>query len=176
VPGRNPPLAFVELAPILNGVEDEHEERLRLAIELARDSVRLGGGPFGAVIAREGAVLATGMNQVTTANDPTAHAEIVALREACRALGTFALPGAIVYASCEPCPMCLAALYWARIERVYFASDRREAAAHGFDDERLYGELARPSAERSLPLVQLLREQGGAPFRDWQAKSDRTEY
>jgi tRNA(Arg) A34 adenosine deaminase TadA len=157
-------------------VSAEDETLTRRAIELARTSVRAGGGPFGALVARDGRVVAEGANRVTLANDPTAHAEIEALRAACRALGTFQLAGCTVYASCEPCPMCLAALYWARVDRVVFAASRTDAAAAGFDDERLYVELGRAVADRELAMEQVLREDALATFDEWRAKGDRTDY
>ena len=153
---------------------DEHF--LRRAIELASASVARGGGPFGALVARDGSSIAEGANRVTLANDPTAHAEIEAVRGACRELGSFRLDGCTVYASCEPCPMCLGALYWARVERLVFAASREDAAAAGFDDERFYAELARPLGERALVTVRLLSDEGREPFESWIAKLDRTRY
>src|SRR5437588_5334887 len=121
------------------------------AIELAVENVRRGGGPFGALVVKDGVVIAIGTNQVTRTNDPTAHAEIVAIREACRVLGDFQLSGCEVYTSCEPCPMCLGAIYWARPERVFFAATHQEAAAAGFDDSFIYRQIALPHSERSIP-------------------------
>jgi tRNA(Arg) A34 adenosine deaminase TadA len=152
------------------------EDLMRKALALALESVREGGGPFGALVVRGDAVLATGKNRVTLHNDPTAHAEIVAVREACRATGTWALAGCEVFASCEPCPMCLAALYWARVERVWYAADRRDAAAAGFDDQRIHAELARPPEARALPLGELLPGEGRAPFAAWAALTERRGY
>lgn len=150
---------------------------LREAIRLARRSVlEHGGGPFGALVVRGEEVLGRGWNQVTTANDPTAHAEIVAIREAAQHVGDFRLQGCVLYSSCEPCPMCLAAAYWARIEAVWYAADRRNAAAAGFDDARLYGELALPAPRRRLPCRQHLAVEGELPFREWLAKPDRVPY
>jgi guanine deaminase len=156
----------------------EHAERqsMQQAISLAVASARQGGGPFGAVVVKDGEVIAEGTNQVTSKLDPTAHAEIVAIRAACAKLGTFSLAGCEVYASCEPCPMCLAALYWARVERVHYACTRADAARAGFDDELLYAELERAPGERKLPLVPLLREEGLAAFEAWMSKLDRTPY
>jgi tRNA(Arg) A34 adenosine deaminase TadA len=128
------------------------------------------------VVARDGRVLAEATNRVTRANDPTAHAEIEAVRAACRELGTFRLEGCTVYASCEPCPMCLGALYWARIERLVFAASRADAAAAGFDDAHFYSELTRPAGERALVTVRLLEGEGRAPLESWIAKMDRTPY
>lgn len=155
----------------------EDARYLREAIALARRGVREGaGGPFGALVVRDGAVLGRGWNRVTSTHDPTAHAEIVALREACRAAGSHALPGATVYASCEPCPMCLAALWWGRVARVVFAATREDAAAAGFDDAAIYEELARPLGERRLPLTPLLREEGLPLFDEWLASPHRVPY
>lgn len=157
-------------------VRDE-EALLREAIRLARARMLAGrGGPFGAVVARGGVIVAKGWNRVTTGLDPSAHAEIVALRRACRRLGTFHLDGAVLYSSCEPCPMCLAAAYWARVDRITWAASREDAAAAGFDDELIYREVALPVAERTLPARQLLREEGAAVFADWLAKPDRVPY
>ncbi len=152
------------------------EMLIRRAIDLARASVRGGGGPFGAVVARDGEVLAEGTNRVTSAQDPTAHAEVEAIRAACRALGTHRLDGCAVFASCQPCPMCLSALYWARVERVVFAASGTDAAAAGFDDEYLYAELARPLEGRELSMTQLLRGDALVAFADWRAKTDRIDY
>ena len=130
-------------------------EAIRLSLEKMRQGL---GGPFGAIIVKDGEIIARGSNQVTSANDPTAHAEVVAIREACRRLGTFLLSGCELYTSCEPCPMCLSACYWARLDRVFFAATRQDAAEAGFDDDFLYRELAVAPADRQLPLEQLLRE------------------
>ena len=152
-------------------------EFMRRAIRLAAEGVENGvGGPFGAVVVKDGVVIAEGQNSVPSTNDPTAHAEIVALRRACEKLGSFHLQGCEVYASCEPCPMCLSALYWAHVDRVYFAGTRHDAADAGFDDEMLYRELAAPMEARKLELKAMLPEEGRAPFADWKAKSDRIEY
>ena len=150
---------------------------MREAIRLALDKMRQGaGGPFGAVIVKDGQVVGRGWNQVTSTNDPTAHAEVMAIREACRRLGTFRLDGCDLYASCEPCPMCLGAIYWARIGRLYFAATRADAAEAGFDDLLIYQEIARPLAERRLPAVQLLRDQALATFAEWKANPAKTAY
>jgi guanine deaminase len=152
-------------------------EHMREAIRLAREHMHAGhGGPFGCVIAKEGRVVGRGWNQVTSANDPTAHAEVVAIREACRALDSFSLAGCELYASCEPCPMCLAAIYWARIERVYFAGTRADAADAGFDDEFLYREIPLPKEARKLPMTPLLRPEAQAVFGEWKTKADKTPY
>ena len=150
---------------------------LREAIRLSRARMRQGrGGPFGAVIARDGAIIARGWNAVTSSLDPTAHAEVVAIRRACRKLGSFSLAGCVLYASCEPCPMCLAATYWARVERLVYAATRDDAAGAGFDDAVIYREAALPPESRSLPTDHLLREEAIAVFDEWLAKPDRVPY
>jgi guanine deaminase len=149
------------------------QEAIRLSLEMMRAGK---GGPFGAVVVRDGEIIGRGWNRVTSANDPTAHAEIVAIREACRKAGTFFLEGAELYASCEPCPMCLSAAYWARISRVYYGASRSDAAAAGFLDEMLYEELAREASQRRIPCVGLGREQALAAFREWREKPDRIPY
>ena len=152
-------------------------KHLRRAIGLSREKMLAGaGGPFGAIVARSDEVLAEGWNQVTSTCDPTAHAEIVALRGAARRLRDFSLAGCVLYTSCEPCPMCLAAAYWARIDRIVFAATRADAAAGGFDDAFLYEEIARPLELRHLPVEQALSEEGAAVFADWLAKPDRVSY
>jgi tRNA(Arg) A34 adenosine deaminase TadA len=150
---------------------------LRQAIELSRQhSLGGDGGPFGAVIVRQGRVLAEGWNAVTSTFDPTAHAEVVAIRSACTALRDYRVTGSVLYASCEPCPMCLAAAWWARIERIVFAATREDAAAVGFDDARLYRELAAPIGQRELPLVQLLREEAVPVMQQWHTMPGRIAY
>jgi tRNA(Arg) A34 adenosine deaminase TadA len=150
---------------------------MQQAIERAVENVRSGeGGPFGAVVVKNGQVIATGANSVTTTNDPTAHAEVLAIREACRALATFQLNGCELYTSCEPCPMCLGAIYWARPDRVFFAATASDAAAAGFDDSFIYEELKLPQQERKIPLEPMMREAGLEPFREWTNKNDRINY
>ncbi len=150
---------------------------LREAIRLSIEKMHAGqGGPFGAVVARDGEIVGRGWNQVTSANDPTAHAEIVAIRDACARLRTFSLAGCEIYASCEPCPLCLSAVYWSRIERVYYAASCDDAAAAGFDDQELYRELARPAAERRIPMDQSLREEALEAMRAWMSKENRIPY
>lgn len=150
---------------------------MRRAIELSSHAVASGsGGPFGALIVRQGVVLATGHNRVIVDLDPTAHAEVVAIRAASQALQTYDLSGCELFTSCEPCPMCLAAAMWARITRVYFAGTRADAARAGFDDALFYKELAAPVAERSLPLVPLLRAEAQSAFDEWRALEDRAQY
>ena len=155
----------------------DDEALLREAIRLARARMLSGrGGPFGAVVARNGVLVAKGWNRVTTSLDPSAHAEIVAIRRACRRLGTFRLDGCVLYSSCEPCPMCLATAYWARLDRLVWAASREDAAEAGFDDEVIYREVALPAAERTLPSSQLLREEGASVFADWLAYPNRVPY
>jgi guanine deaminase len=150
---------------------------MRRAIALSYDMMAQNkGGPFGAVIVKDGEILAEGFNQVTSANDPTAHAEVTAIREACRKLGTFTLEGCEIYTSCEPCPMCLSAIFWARIERIYYANTRADAARIGFDDDEIYHEVARPLSDRKVPNEQLLADEGRAAFDAWEAKPDKILY
>ncbi len=150
---------------------------MRRAIELSRLHMEAGeGGPFGAVVVKDGRILAEGWNRVTSGHDPTAHAEVVAIREACARLGTFELKGCEIFTSCEPCPMCLAAIYWARLERIWYANGQADAAAIQFDDAWLYREVALPLANRSLPLVQLLRDEALTVFQAWDAKVDKVRY
>ena len=150
---------------------------MRRAVEISGAQMRVGaGGPFGAVIANDGRIVAEGHNQVTSANDPTAHAEIVAIREACRNLGTFDLSGHEIYASCEPCPMCLAAIYWARLDQVFFANTREDAARIGFDDALIYNEIPKTIEQRSLPMARIALTEAEEIFREWQAKSDKVPY
>ena len=147
------------------------------AIELAIENARSGrGGPFGAIVVKDGAILAEGTNRVTAANDPTAHAEIVAIRAACAKLGVFQLNGFDLYASCEPCPMCLGAIYWARPARVYFAGTAADASRVGFDDSLIYRELPLPPQHRSIPMVQMMREEALEAFRVWEEKPNKIPY
>jgi guanine deaminase len=147
------------------------------AIQLSLESVGSGsGGPFGAVIVLKDDIIAEGVNQVTSRNDPTAHAEVLAIRQACSKLGTFELAGCELYTSCEPCPMCLGAIYWARLARVYYASTAADAAAIGFDDSLIYAELKAPHTERGIPAVQMMREEALAAFRAWAEKPDKIPY
>ncbi len=147
------------------------------AIELALRNLREGkGGPFGALVVREGAVIARGANQVVATQDPTAHAEIVAIRAACRVLGSFQLDGCEIYASCEPCPMCLAAIYWARPARLFFAAAKEDAAAAGFDDSFIHGEIAKPLEERRIPVRQLMGEEARRVLEEWSRSPSRTPY
>src|SRR5580700_11017565 len=147
------------------------------AIQLSIENVVSGqGGPFGAVIVKDGRIIAEGVNQVTHSNDPTAHAEVVAIRQACTVLGGFELKDCELYTSCEPCPMCLGAIYWARLSRLFFASGAADASQAGFDDSFIYNEFARPHSERGIPMVQMMREEALAGFRAWQEKPNKTPY
>jgi tRNA(Arg) A34 adenosine deaminase TadA len=150
---------------------------MQRAIALAVENVKSGaGGPFGAVIAKDGRIIAEGVNRVTQTNDPSAHAEIMAIREACRALGTFQLSGCELYTSCEPCPMCLGAIYWARPDRVFFGATAQDAADAGFDDSFIYEELRREPSHRKIPMTPIMREDALAAFRAWRDQSGRIEY
>jgi len=158
-------------------MNEQDKEFMRRAIELAQDGVDAGdGGPFGAVVVRDGAIIGEGCNRVTSTNDPTAHAEIVAIREACRNLNSFQLEGCTIYTSCEPCPMCLGAIYWARPVKMYFACHREDAARVGFDDDFIYDEIALPIEERHIASINFLREEGLKVFENWANKADKTEY
>jgi len=149
---------------------------MREAIRLSRESVRQGGGPFAAVIMKDGEIVSQASNSVTKDNDPTAHAEINAIRKACRKLNTFDLSGCTLFTSCEPCPMCLGAIYWARLEIIYYGNTKNDAAAIGFDDAFIYQELDTPPEKRAIPMVNLLPEEAGKAFTDWEAKEDKIVY
>ena len=148
-------------------------EAIRISIAKMRANC---GGPFGAVIVRKGKIVGRGWNQVTSTNDPTAHAEITAIRDACRRLKTFQLDDCELYTSCEPCPMCLSAIYWARLKKVYFANTRKDAAGIEFDDDFIYREVAAPIAKRRIPMKQLLRPEAIAAFKEWAKKPDKIRY
>ena len=152
------------------------EELMRKAIELSIENVANGGGPFGAVIAREGDIVATGVNRVTSNCDPTAHAEVSAIRAACKELGTFDLSGCEIYTSCEPCPMCLGAIYWAHLDKIYYGNNKHDAAAIGFDDAFIYEELDLKVEDRKLSSQVLLPEEAIKAFQDWEHKTDKVEY
>ena len=157
---------------------DAEDERafMRRAVELSAERMRRNeGGPFGAVIVKDGKVIAEGWNKVTSTNDPTAHAEVTAIRSACERLESFSLAGCEIYTSCEPCPMCLSAIYWARLDRIYFANSREDAAAIGFDDALIYEEVAKPIAERIIPTLKLQLPEAEAVFAEWRAKPDKVE-
>lgn len=150
---------------------------LREAIRLSLEKMEANeGGPFGAVVVKDGTIVGRGWNRVTSTNDPTAHAEVVAIRDACSRLQTFSLAGCEIYSSCEPCPLCLAAIYWARLDRVYFAATCDDAAAAGFDDRSFYREVRKPTEERSIPMVQALRDEALVALQAWIAKADRIRY
>jgi tRNA(Arg) A34 adenosine deaminase TadA len=153
------------------------ESFLQRAIALAIENVNSGqGGPFAALIVKDGKIIAEGVNRVTSGNDPTAHAEIEAIREACRVIGNFQLSGCDLYASCEPCPMCFGAIYWARPDRVFYAATAADAAAAGFDDAFIYQELRRPPGTRRLPVTQLLDPEALRPFQVWLSSSSKKPY
>jgi len=151
-------------------------EFMRRAIHLALENIRAGGGPFGAVIAKNARIIAEGANRVTATNDPTAHAEIVTIREACRALADFQLAGCDLYTTCEPCPMCLGAIYWARPNRIFYAGTAADAAAAGFDDAFIYDELKRAHDSRRIPMTQLLRDESLTIFTTWKKLEGKTQY
>jgi tRNA(Arg) A34 adenosine deaminase TadA len=151
-------------------------EFMRRAIHLALDNIRAGGGPFGAVIAKNARIIAEGANRVTATNDPTAHAEIVTIREACRALANFQLAGCDLYTTCEPCPMCLGAIYWARPNRIFYAGTAADAAAAGFDDAFIYDQLKRAHDSRRIPMTQLLRDESLTIFTAWKKLENKTQY
>ena len=157
--------------------KQENLEFMREAIRLSVENVERGkGGPFGAVIVKDGKIIARGVNEVTSSNDPTAHAEVVAIRKACAALGTFQLQGCELYASCEPCPMCLAAIYWARPDKIYYANTKEDAAGIEFDDKFIYEEMSKPIGERSIFTGQLLREEALDAFRKWSRSVKKIQY
>ncbi len=150
---------------------------MRAAIRLSLSKMRANcGGPFGAVVVRNGKVVGRGWNQVTSTNDPTAHAEVTAIRDACRRLKTFQLDDCALYTSCEPCPMCLSAIYWARFKKVYYANTRKDAANIQFDDDLIYREVAKPISKRSIPMKQLLRPEALEVFAEWKTKTDKIRY
>jgi tRNA(Arg) A34 adenosine deaminase TadA len=147
------------------------------AIQLSLENVHAGrGGPFGAVVVKDGTIIGEAANQVTSTNDPTAHAEVLAIREACKKLGAFELLGCEIYTSCEPCPMCLGAIYWARLARVYFGNADADASKIGFDDSFIYREIGQPHSQRKIPMIQMMREEALTAFRVWENKPDKIEY
>jgi guanine deaminase len=156
---------------------EKQKEFMREAIRISRENVESGkGGPFGAVVVKNGEIIASGGNEVTSSNDPTAHAEVVAIRKACTELGTFQLDDCEIYCSCEPCPMCLGAIYWARPAKIYFANTKKDAADINFDDDFIYQEIKVPNKDRSLPTIQLLRDEAIEVFQKWHESSIKTEY
>ena len=154
----------------------DKKDFMRRAIALSEESVRTGGGPFGAVIVKDGAIVSEASNSVTLDHDPTAHAEVNAIRKATQKLGTFDLEGCEIYTSCEPCPMCLGAIYWAHLDRIYYANDRKDAARIGFDDDFIYKEIALRPQERHKQMEVLLSEEAKEAFRMWEADGDKAEY
>ena len=155
----------------------ENNKFMSEAIELSIRNVRDGkGGPFAAVVAREGKIIARGTNLVTSANDPTAHAEIVAIREACKVLKSFQLEGCEIYTTCEPCPMCMGAIYWARPAKVFYGNSRKDAARIGFDDSLIYNELPKPISKRKIPMIRCMKQEALAAFVEWEKKSDKIVY
>lgn len=155
----------------------KHEDFLKLAIQLGLEKMREGhGGPFGCVIVKDGKVIGKGYNQVLSTKDPTAHAEVQAIRDACKSLGSFQLDDCTIYTSCEPCPMCLGAIYWARPKAIYFAATREDAAKAGFDDQFLYDEITKAHSLRRIPIQQMMGNEGAIPFEEWISKSDKINY
>lgn len=152
------------------------EQFMQQAIDLSKNSVKNGGGPFGAVIVRNGEVIAEASNSVTIDNDPTAHAEVNCIRKATRKLNRFDLSDCEIYTSCEPCPMCLGAIYWARLARIYYANDRKDAANIGFDDDFIYREIPVDPAQRQKPMEQLMRNEALEAFKMWEENDEKTEY
>jgi guanine deaminase len=157
----------------MNDKEQFMKEAIRLSLEMMRSGK---GGPFGAVIVKDGKIIARGFNQVTSHNDPTAHAEVVAIREACKTLNTFQLTGCEIYTSCEPCPMCLGAIYWARPDKMYYANTKKDAANIGFDDDFIYEEIALPLNQRKLKTEQMCRAEALKAFEEWAQKTDKIDY
>lgn len=154
----------------------DNKDLMRRAIALSEESVRTGGGPFGAVIAKDGQIVAEASNSVTIDNDPTAHAEVNCIRKATKKLGTFDLSGCDIYTSCEPCPMCLGAIYWAHLDRIYYANDRKDAARVGFDDDFIYREIALQPSERNKKMSILLPDEARRAFEMWEQSDSKTEY
>jgi len=155
---------------------EKHNEFMSEAIRLSSENIDRGGGPFGAVIVKDGKIIAKAANSVTLTNDPTAHAEVNAIRLAAKELGTFDLSGCEIYTSCEPCPMCLGAIYWAHLDKVYYANTKDDARAIDFDDAFIYEEIQRPMKERHTPFIQMMREEALVAFKKWQDKEDKIEY
>lgn len=156
---------------------EQHYHFMKMAIEESKQGMEKNqGGPFGAIVVKDGKIVGVGNNRVTSSNDPTAHAEVVAIRDACKNLNTFQLDGCVLYTSCEPCPMCLGAIYWARPDKVYYANTREDAAHIGFDDDFIYNEINLPMNERKIPFEQINREEALSVFKQWSEKADKTEY
>jgi guanine deaminase len=146
------------------------------AIEISKQNIDKGGGPFGAVVVQNGNIVGEGANRVTASNDPTAHAEVEAIRQACQKLKSFDLTGCEIFTSCEPCPMCLSAIYWARISQIYYANTKKDAAQIHFDDDFIYQEIPKNPAQRKIPMSQMLRDQAISVFEEWDKKTDKTPY
>lgn len=156
---------------------EKHKYYMQRAISLAQNGVDSNvGGPFGAVVVKDGEIIGEGSNRVTSTNDPTAHAEVVAIRNACEKLGSFQLEDCVIYTSCEPCPMCMGAIYWARPKQVFYACTREDAASVGFDDQFIYDEIEKAIEERRMKIVNLMREEAFVVFRNWANKTDKIEY
>jgi len=156
---------------------EDHRRFMLEAIRLSEEGMTLGhGGPFGAVVVKDGEIIGRGFNRVLSSNDPTAHAEVTAIRDACKNLSSFQLTDCIIYTSCEPCPMCMGAIYWARPKAVYYANNRNDAAEIGFDDDFIYTEIAQPLENRKLPMIQVLRDEALLPFKRWQENNSKTLY
>ena len=153
-----------------------NNEFMKIAIELSIESVNKGGGPFGCVIVKDEKIVSEGSNKVTSSKDPTAHGEIVAIREACKKINNFSLSGFELYSSCEPCPMCLSAIYWARIDKVYFANTRQDAQKIDFDDSLIYSEFQKNINERKIPMIQMMRNEALKAFELWDKKTDKVKY
>ncbi len=157
-------------------MKEKNEKFMREAIKLSRESVKKGGGPFGAVIVKNDEIIAKSANSVTESNDPTAHAEVNVIRKAAKKLNTFNLSGCEIYSSCEPCPMCFGAVYWAKIDKLYFANDKSDAKKIGFDDSFIYDEISLLHKERKIPNIQIMRDEAIKAFEDWENKTDKVEY
>mgnify|MGYP002813391670 CR=1 FL=1 len=157
----------------MSEAESFMQEAIRLSFETMRNNT---GGPFGALVVKDGKIIARGFNKVVSTNDPTAHAEVVAIREACKVLNDFQLNGCEIYTSCEPCPMCMAAIYWARPDKVYYANSKVDAAKIGFDDDFIYQELALPYNTRKIPLLRIMEKEALEAFKEWAAKTDKILY
>lgn len=158
-------------------ITETDREFIKRAIELSKKGMdNNAGGPFGAIVVKDGKIISEGFNKVTSSNDPTAHAEVVAIREACEKLNSFQLEDCVIYTSCEPCPMCLGAIYWARLKAVYYACTKEDAAEIGFDDQFIYEEIETAIGKRSIKFINLNREEGQEVFKNWEAKEERTDY
>lgn len=174
---QRPDLRMESLAIVQsNEITAEDERFMQLAIDASVENVRNGGGPFGAVIVKDGQLVATGVNRVTANNDPTAHAEVSAIRNACQTLGTFKLNGCVIYTSCEPCPMCLSAIYWSGIQKIYYGNTAIDAKDIDFDDQFIYDEIDRSADVRSIPSICMMRHEAQTAFREWRLKVDKVEY